>query len=373
MINMNAAGFGNAISDVIRKVKSRAAEESSSMGLKKNPKGDSGGEDRSQALDRESRKFRTIGSLDERASKERKPVGISRLNAAYGNFEDNKESEERAEKKESEDKSKKLAEEAESPTDFYADFNTYSKNNLDGMGLYDFMVVEDTDEDRDAWRNFVQDETIKKYYEDALEEAGGFDAWYDSMIADDLDSVLSGGQSMHEKHFGADDEAVQAIMNELAYQGYIPSVTGDQNQIDQIQSALAQDYQAAADLMAYNYALNMIGGAKNAGISPEDLRGYLTLDEANALTDYGNMQYGYGDGYDMSADPSKIATFETVDAINPEDWSKSIKARNTSRPGYGLADQGQMRAAMNWGYDAGFKEQDYVPGLWDDYYGNREE
>ena len=252
-----------------------------------------------------------------------------------------------------------------SPDDFYADFQRYSNANLDGMGLYDFASVDGSDEDREAWRAMTSDPFMRAYYEDAINGAGGFDSWYDQMTGDSLDDILSGGQGVMERHFGRDDDAVQAMFDELGYLGYIPEVGGDENQQAAIQGALAQDYQQAADLMAYNYALNMLGDAYNAGgATPEG----LSLDEVSNLMSYGNMEYGYGDGYSTDVSMPE-GQFEEVTRISPDDWYASIEGRNTSMPGYGLADQGWARALVNALYGgAGYREQEGVPDLWDYYY-----
>lgn len=297
--------------------------------------------------------------------RERKSSGnrarLTRVADAYG------DSESEAAGKEESGKAKEATEQRDtsSPDDFYSDFQRYSNANLDGMGLYDFASVDGSDEDREAWRAMTSDPFMRAYYEDAINGAGGFDSWYDQMTGDSLDDILSGGQEVMERHFGRDDDAVQAMFDELGYLGYIPEVGGDENQQAAIQSALAQDYQQAADLMAYNYALNMLGDAYNAGGSTP--KG-LSLDEVSNLMSYGNMEYGYGDGYSTDVSMPE-GQFEEVTRISPDDWYASIEGRNTSMPGYGLADQGWARALVNALYGgAGYREQEGVPELWDYYY-----
>jgi len=321
-----------------RTVRSNAVEHDSS-----NPAathGDAGGKERSSSGNR---------------------ARLTRVADAYG------DSEAEAAGKEEAGKAEEATEQRDtsSPDDFYADFQRYSNANLDGMGLYDFASVDGSDEDREAWRAMTSDPFMRAYYEDAISGAGGFDSWYDQMTGDSLDDILSGGQGVMERHFGRDDDAVQAMFDELGYLGYIPEVAGDENQQAAIQSALAQDYQQAADLMAYNYALNILGDAYNAGgAAPEG----LSLDEVSNLMSYGNMEYGYGDGYSTDVSMPE-GQFEEVTRISPDDWYASIEGRNTSMPGYGLADQGWARALVNALYGgAGYREQEGVPELWDYYY-----
>lgn len=299
------------------------------------------------------------GGRERRSSGNR--ARLTRVADAYGDSEDEAAGREEA------GKAKEATEQRDtsSPDDFYSDFQRYSNANLDGMGLYDFASVDGSDEDREAWRAMTSDPFMRAYYEDAINGAGGFDSWYDQMTGDSLDDILSGGQGVMERHFGRDDDAVQAMFDELGYLGYIPEVGGDENQQAAIQSALAQDYQQAADLMAYNYALNMLGDAYNSGgATPEG----LSLDEVSNLMSYGNMEYGYGDGYSTDVSMPE-GQFEEVTRISPDDWYASIERRNTSMPGYGLADQGWARALVNALYGgAGYREQEGVPELWDYYY-----
>lgn len=292
-----------------------------------------------------------------------------RLTSASDSFESARSSKAESDERQAREQEKRQAEASVSPDDFYADFQQYSNDNLDGMGLYDFMVTDGSDDDREAWRAMTSDPVMGQYYSDLIEEAGGFDPWYDAAVSDTLDDLLEGGQGVMERHIGRDDDAVQAIFDELAYQGYIPAVEGDENQVAGIQDALAQDYQAAADLMAYNYALNILGNAYNSG---EGLGDSLTLDEVNALMDYGNMMYGYGDGFSTAVDMPE-GEFQEVSRIDPETWEASIADELTSRPGYGLANAGYARALVNALYGgAGYQEQDGVRNLWDLYYGRNQ-
>ena len=108
---------------------------------------------------------------------------------------------------------------------------------------------------------------------------------------------------------------------------------------------------------------------RDGNMTLDDARGILSLDEYNELGDYGNMQYGYGNGYDMGASAFDPESFEVNGAISPADWNRSIENRYTSLPGYGLASVGDDRAIARYLYDAGYQEQEGVPELWASYYG----
>ena len=263
-------------------------------------------------------------------------------------------------------------EESGAGDDFQADFDAYSAEHLNGMGINDFMRVDpNSQEDRNAWRAMVEDETMSAYYDDLINEYGGFDQYWDAMTANTLADVLADDQ-LQLQYFGSGD-VTQSIMDQLAYEGYYPAITGDTGQQAEISSMLASDPQAAADLMAYNYRQNLGGmlaqEVENGNMTLDDARGILSLDEYNELGDYGNMQYGYGNGYDMGASAFDPESFEVNGAISPADWNRSIENRYTSLPGYGLASVGDDRAIARYLYDAGYQEQEGVPELWASYYG----
>ena len=263
-------------------------------------------------------------------------------------------------------------EEDTSGDNFKADFEAYSDANLGGVGINDFMRVDpNSQEDKDAWRAMVEDETMSAYYDDLISGYGGFDQYWDAMTANTLADVLA-DDALQTQYFGSGD-ITQDIMEQLEYEGYLPAVTGDTGQQDEIYSLLAADPQAAADLMTYNYRQNLAGllaqDVADGSMTEDDARGILSLDEYNELGDYGNMQYGYGDGYDMSATGFDPATFEVNGTISSNDWNRSVEKGYTSLPGYGLADLGDDRALANYLYRAGFQEQEGVPELWAAYRG----
>ena len=255
---------------------------------------------------------------------------------------------------------------------FQADFEAYSEENLGGRGISDFMRVDpNSQEDKEAWRAMVEDPTMAKYYEDIIAEYGGFDQYWDAKTANTLADVLA-DDALMTQYFGAGDIS-QDIMEQLEYEGYIPKITGDTGDQAEIDALLAADPQAAADLMAYNYRQNLAGllaqEVANGTMTEEEARGILSLDEYNELGDYGNMQYGYGDGYDMSATGFDPATFEVNGVISANDWNRSVDKGYTSLPGYGLPDLGDDRAIANYLYHAGYQEQEGVPELWAAYRG----
>ena len=263
-------------------------------------------------------------------------------------------------------------EESTAGDNFKADFEAYSDANLGGMGISDFMRVDpNSQEDKDAWRAMVEDETMSAYYDDLIAKYGGFDPYWDAMTANSLSDVLE-DDALQTQYFGSGD-ITQDIMEQLEYEGYLPAITGDTSDQAEIAALLAADPQAAADLMTYNYRQNLAGllaqDVASGNMTEEDARGILSLDEYNELGDYGNMQYGYGDGYDMSATGFDPATFEVNGAISANDWNRSIEKGYTSLPGYGLADLGDDRALANYLYHAGYQEQEGVPELWASYYG----
>lgn len=263
-------------------------------------------------------------------------------------------------------------EEAAAGDNFKADFEAYSEANLGGMGISDFMRVDPySQEDRDAWRAMVEDETMSAYYDDLISQYGGFDQYWDAMTANTLEDVLA-DDALQTQYFGSGD-ITQNIMDQLAYEGYLPSITGDTGDQDEIAALLYADPQAAADLMAYNYRQNLAGllaqDVASGNMTDEEARAVLSLDEYNELGDYGNMQYGYGDGYDMSATGFDPAAFEVNGVISASDWNRAIEKGYTSLPGYGLADLGDDRAIANYLYNAGYQEQEGVPELWAAYRG----
>lgn len=255
---------------------------------------------------------------------------------------------------------------------YKADFEAYSDANLGGMGINEFMRVDPySQEDKDAWRAMVEDETMAPYYEDLLAEYGGFDQYWDAMTANTLADVLA-DSALQTQYFGAGD-ITKDIMSQLRYEGYYPEITGDTGAQDEIYALLEADPQAAEDMMLYNYRQNLGGllaqDVSNGDMTIDDARSILSLDEYNDLGSYGNMQYGYGDGYDMNAKDFDPASFEVIDSISPSDWDKSIEKQYTSLPGYGLASVGNDRALAKYLYDAGYQEQEGVPELWASYLG----
>lgn len=266
----------------------------------------------------------------------------------------------------------KQLEDSSAGDNFQADFEAYSEANLDGVGISDFQRVDpNSKEDKEAWRAMVEDETMSAYYDDLIAEYGGFDQYWDAMTANTLADVLADDQ-LQLQYFGSGD-VTQSIMDQLAYEGYFPTITGDTGRQAEIYAMLESDPQAAADLMAYNYRQNLGGmlsqEVESGGMTLDDARGILSLDEYNELGDYGNMQYGYGAGYDMGASAFDPESFEVNGVISPAEWDKSIENRYTSLPGYGLASVGDDRAIARYLYDAGYQEQEGVPELWASYYG----
>lgn len=255
---------------------------------------------------------------------------------------------------------------------YKADFEAYSDANLGGMGINEFMRVDPySQEDKDAWRAMVEDETMAPYYEDLLAEYGGFDQYWNAMTANTLADVLA-DSALQTQYFGSGD-ITRDIMNQLVYEGYYPEITGDTGKQEEIYSLLEADPQAAEDMMLYNYRQNLGGllaqNIANGDMTIEDARSILSLDEYNDLGTYGNMQYGYDDGYNMNAKEFDPASFEVIDYISPSDWDKSIEKQYTSLPGYGLASVGNDRAIARYLYDAGYQEQEGVPELWASYLG----
>lgn len=263
-------------------------------------------------------------------------------------------------------------EESSAGDNFLADFDAYSAEHLNGQGINDFMRVDpNSQEDRDAWRAMVEDETMSAYYNDIIAEYGGFDQYWDAMTANTLADVLADDQ-LQLQYFGAGDVS-QSIMDQLAYEGYYPTITGDTGQQAEIAALLEADPQAAADLMTYNYRQNLGGmlaqEVDSGNMTLDEARDILSLDEYNELGDYGNMQYGYDNGYNMGASEFDPGSFEVNGVISPAEWNKSIENRYTSLPGYGLASVGDDRAIARYLYNAGYQEQEGVPELWANYYG----
>lgn len=293
----------------------------------------------------------------------------NRLTEAGKNYDKAAEDKAAEDQKAEEEEAEKISEQ-DMADHYYDDLMAYSNANLGGMDVYDIMVVDPySQEDREMWRALTSDDVLGKYYEDAINQYGDFDTYYDNMVAETLEDVLA-DQDAQFRHFGA-GAATQAIMNGLAAQDYVPAVNGTDEQIAEIMSLLGNDKQASADLMAYMYRQNLAGSMYNdilnGDMTVDDARDILSLQEYSDLGSYGNMEYGRGEGYDIEGDASKAADFQIVDAIDPVEWQKSIDKQYTSLPGYGLHDVGKDRALAKALYGANAREQQGVSDLWAQY------
>ena len=242
---------------------------------------------------------------------------------------------------------------------FYADFNEYSRANLDGQGLYDFLEVDPySQEDYEAWEAFWNDPTMGEYYADQKEEYGDFDAYWRAMIANNIDDIMASNDLQRQYFNNAGGDTMLQIYRGVANEGFVPDVSGDQWQQDELTNLYASDPELAALTMMYIYGMN--------GVLDEDSELDLETDPyaVAKLNDYlqlGNMQFGTGDGY--STEVGDVPEYESVEYVDPNMYQRSVEENLAAVPGYGLPDLG-IRAAMNDRYDVGYQLR---PGVDDAY------
>lgn len=237
---------------------------------------------------------------------------------------------------------------------FMAMFERYSADNLDNMSLGDFLQTDGSQEDRDMWRAFTSDPMMGRYYSDAIDEAGGFDQWYDQMTGVTIDDIMA-DPSLQYAHFGGSDDTVHSIHDWASQQGWVPDVSGSGADSANLAYLFESDPSLAANVMDYMFAMNALNNQESA-------TDVFSIDEMNNLLALDGLQYGYGDDYTYG-DHSVPDEGEQFLAVDPEFWAESLEKGWSSVPGYGLSNRGAA-GLMRERYDTGYMRR---PGVDDAY------
>lgn len=237
---------------------------------------------------------------------------------------------------------------------FMAMFERYSADNLDNMSLGDFLQTDGSQEDRDMWRAFTSDPMMGRYYSDAIDEAGGFDQWYDQMTGVTIDDIMA-DPSLQYAHFGGSDDTVHSIHGWASQQGWVPDVSGSGADSENLAYLFGSDPSLAASVMDYMFAMNALNNQEGA-------TDVFSVDEMNNLLALDGLQYGYGDDYTYG-DHSVPDEGEQFLAVDPEFWAESLEKGWSSVPGYGLSNRGAA-GLMRERYDTGYMRR---PGVDDAY------
>lgn len=237
---------------------------------------------------------------------------------------------------------------------FMAMFERYSADNLDNMSLGDFLQTDGSQEDRDMWRAFTSDPLMGRYYSDAIDEAGGFDQWYDQMTGVTIDDIMA-DPNLQYAHFGGSDDTVHSIHDWASQQGWVPDVSGSGVDSANLTYLFESDPSLAANVMDYMFAMNALNNQESA-------TDVFSIDEMNNLLALDGLEYGYGDGY-AYGDHSVPDEGEQFLAVDPEFWAESLEKGWSSVPGYGLSNRGAA-GLMRERYDTGYMRR---PGVDDAY------
>ena len=233
-------------------------------------------------------------------------------------------------------------------------YENYADKNLNGMGLGEFLATDGSQEDRDMWRAFTEDPLISRYYSDAIDQAGGFDNWYNQMTGVSFDDIMA-DPNLQYGYFGGSDDTVHAIHDYAAASGWVPDVSGDGVDSANLRNLFYSDPALATTVMDYMFAMNALN-------NQEDVTDVFSLDEMNKLLELDQMEYGYGDGYTYG-DHSVPDEGEQILAVDPEFWMESAEKGWSSVPGYGLSNRGAT-GLMRERYHTGFARR---PGVDDAY------
>lgn len=245
---------------------------------------------------------------------------------------------------------------------FLADFNTYSKNNLGGMGLYDFLEVDpNSQEDYDMWEAFWNDPAMGRYYGEQKQEYGDFDAYWNAMMANTIDDIMADPDLQRQYFNNTGGDSMLQIFQGVANAGFIPEISGDQWQQDELEDLYMNDRDLSALTMMYQYGMNGVLD-EDSGLDLET--DPLAIAKLNDYLQLGNMQFGYGDGYDTKV--GKVPEYTESLYVDPSAYQRSVDEGLSSVPGYGLPDIG-IRALMNERYGTGYQLRPGVEDLYSQY------
>ena len=232
---------------------------------------------------------------------------------------------------------------------FYSDFETYADANLGGMSLADFLETS-TDEDRELWRAFVNDDTMGRYYEDQIDQYGGFDPWYDAMTGDTFDDLMADPSKAY-MHAGGSFDTVNSIYDYAAQLGFVPEVSGDSVESSKLRSLYESDPALARDTMIYQYLLY---GLNNE----DDFSDRFSLNDVNDMSGLDQMYFGYGDDFytDHRGLPEEGEEFMLV---NPDFYVSSADKGWSSADGYGLPASG-LTGLVYDRYGAGYNGREHM-------------
>lgn len=254
------------------------------------------------------------------------------------------------EQKQKKQEKEQEANEVRTPDDmFYSDFERYSDANLGGMSLADFLDTS-TDEDRDLWRTFVEDDTMGRYYEDQISQYGGFDPWYDTMTGHTIDDIMSDPE-MAYLHAGGSSDTVNALYDYAAQLGFVPEVGGDSVESQQLASLYASDPALARDTMIYQY---LMYGLNNE----DDFTDRFSINDVNDMSGLDQMYFGFGDDFytDHRGLPEEGEAFMIVD---PDFYVSSAEKGWSSADGYGLPASG-LTGLVYDRYGAGYNGREHM-------------
>lgn len=245
---------------------------------------------------------------------------------------------------------------------FLADFNTYSKNNLGGMGLYDFLEVDpDSQEDYDMWQAFWDDPAMGRYYGEQKQKYGDFDTYWNAMTGNTIDDIMASKDLQRQYFNNTGGDSMLQIMQGVANEGFIPEIMGDEWQQQDLENLYSSDRDLAALTMMYQYGMNGVLD-DDSGLDLET--DPLAIAKLNDYLQLGNMQFGYGDGYETKV--GDIPEYTESIYVDPSAYQRSVDEGLSSVPGYGLPDLG-IRALMNKRYGTGYQLRPGVEDLYSQY------
>lgn len=250
----------------------------------------------------------------------------------------------------------------DSEDQFLADFNAYSRDNLNGIGLYDFLSVDpNSQSDREMWEAFWNDPVMGRYYGEQKQEYGDFDAYWNAMMSNTIDEIM-GDMDLERQYFNnTGGDSMYQIMMGLAHDGFIPTSSGDQWQQDEMDSMYAGNPDLAALTMMYQYGY-AAAQDEDSGLDLET--DPLAVAKLNDYLQLGNMQFGTGDDY--STEVGDLPSEEFNNLVDPTAYQTSVDKGYSSIPGAGLPTLG-IRSIMNDRYGVGYQLRPGVEDLYAEY------